>query len=211
MPLSRFLLLAAFCAAPLAAQTTHTVTLNGVNFSPDDLTINAGDTVIWDNVSGFHNVNGEIDSYPDNPEGFTSGAVTAAPWQFSHTFTIAGDYGYHCDAHGGPGSGMFGTITVNETPAVEDDLPPGVTLSAFSPNPFREETAFTLTAATPEPIRVAVYDALGREVEVLHDGPLPAGAPVSFVWAPVTARAGAYLVRIEGATFRASRKVVRVR
>jgi plastocyanin len=210
MPLSRLLLLAAFFAAPLAAQTSHVVTLSGVSFSPEDLTIAAGDTVIWENVSGIHNVNGEADVYPDNPEGFSSGGAMGGSWTFTHVFTLSGDYDYHCDVHGAPGVGMIGAITVTPVSSVEDDLPAGVSLSALSPNPFREEVAFTLTAATPEPVRVAVFDARGREVDVLHDGPLPAGTPVPFVWAPATARAGVYLVRIEGATFRTTQKVVHV-
>jgi hypothetical protein len=48
-------------------------------------------------------------------------------------------------------------------------------------------------------------------VEVLHDGRLPAGTPVTFTWVPATARTGIYVVRIEGATFRALRKVIRLR
>ena len=96
-------------------------------------------------------------------------------------------------------------------PTCADDLPPGFALGTPTPNPFRDETAFALTVATPEPVRVAVYDVLGREVDVLHDGPLPAGTPVPFVWAPAAARAGAYLLRVEGPGFRVTRKVVRVR
>ena len=212
MPHTRLLLfLAAFAAAPLAAQTTHTITLSGFTFSPDDLTIEAGDTVVFDNVSGFHNVNGTTDAYPDNPEGFTSGVPAASPWTFSFTFDTVGTYGYHCDVHGAPGSGMFGTITVNAASAVEDDLPAGTALSVPVPNPFRGATTLTLTLATPQPVRVAVYDVRGREVAVLHDGPLQAGAPVPFTWAPESERTGVYVLRILGATFSAVRKVVLVR
>jgi plastocyanin len=210
MPLARLLLLAAFAAAPLAAQTTHTVTLSGFTFDPATLTIEAGDTVVWESVQGIHNVNGTTASYPDNPEGFGND-IAASPWTYEFTFDIPGDYGYHCDVHGGPGSGMSGTITVNAPSSVEDDLPAGMALSAAAPNPFRDETAFTLTLPTSEVVRVAVYDALGREVEVLHDGRLPAGTPVTFTWVPATARTGIYVVRIEGATFRALRKVIRLR
>src|SRR5690606_36349992 len=101
-----------------AAQTTHTVTLSGTSFTPADLTIEAGDTVLWDNVSGIHSVNGTTEAYPDNPEGFTSGAPAAAPWQYEFTFTLPGEYDYHCDVHGGPGFGMRGHVTV--VPATTD-------------------------------------------------------------------------------------------
>jgi plastocyanin len=213
MPHSRLLALslAAALAAPVAAQTTHDVGIVGFSFSPQHLEINVGDTVTWTNNGGFHNVDGATDEYPDNPEGFRSGEVSNTLWTFSHTFTIQGEYGYHCEAHGAPGVGMFGTITVASPSSNEGGLQAGFALSAPSPNPFRGETAFTLTLARPEPVRVAVYDALGREVAVLHDGPLPGGTATPLVWAPRTARSGAYLVRIEGATFDVTRKVVLVR
>lgn len=202
------LLLSALLAAPLAAQTTHTVMLVGATFNPASLTIDVGDTVVWESAAGnpIHNVNGTTgDAYPGNPEGFGN-AVASAPWTYSFTFNIAGDYGYRCDPHFS--MGMVGSITVSTPSSVEDDLPAGTALSGPSPNPFRNETAFTLTTVTPEPVRVTVYDVQGREVAVLHDGPIPAGQPVVFVWAPRAAPTGVYFVRIQGTTFRAVRKVV---
>ena len=50
----------------------------------------------------------------------------------------------------------------------------GVSLSASAPSPFREAARLTLTLPQAQPVRVALYDALGREVAVLHDGPLDA-------------------------------------
>ena len=95
-----------------------TVTVQNNTFTPADITINVGETVEWDNVQGFHNVNGTQTAYPANPEGFGNGGATMAPWQFSHTFTQAGSYQYHCDPH--VSFGMAGTITVVPTP--EDDI-----------------------------------------------------------------------------------------
>jgi plastocyanin len=88
--------------------TTFTVTATaGLKFTPATLTINAGDTVIWQNSGGGnHNVVADDDS-------FTNGSLSSANWTYSHTFTTAGTVGYYCSAHGAPGSGMHGTITVN--------------------------------------------------------------------------------------------------
>lgn len=93
----------------LSAQD-HTIVLSGITFTPNQLTINVGETVRWDNQDGFHNVNGTTQSYPDNPEGFGNGSAMAAPWTFDHTFTVPGTYDYHCDPH--VSLGMTGTITV---------------------------------------------------------------------------------------------------
>ena len=93
----------------LSAQD-HFIEASGLNFTPNELTINVGETVQWDNVAGFHNVNGSLATYPNNPDGFSSGPVAPAPWVFTYTFTVPGVYEYVCDQHAG--LGMNGTITV---------------------------------------------------------------------------------------------------
>jgi plastocyanin len=86
------------------------VSLQGISFVPADITINVGETVQWDNVDGFHNVNGSQATFPNNPEGFFSGDPASGPWSFSFTFNTAGSYDYRCDVHFG--NGMVGTVTV---------------------------------------------------------------------------------------------------
>ncbi len=101
-----------FCGmlGSLVAQD-HIVTLSGIAFSPNNLTINVGETVQWDNMGGTHNVNSSLTTYPSNPEGFLSGNAAPAPWAFMHTFNVPGVYAYRCDPHFS--LGMTGTITVN--------------------------------------------------------------------------------------------------
>lgn len=82
----------------------------GLSFTPQSLTIDAGQTVEWQNTGGVHNVNGSQVAYPGNPEAFNSGAPAGAPWNFTHTFNLPGTYQYHCDPH--LTAGMTGTITV---------------------------------------------------------------------------------------------------
>ena len=57
-------------AAPLGAQTTHTVTVRNFEFDPATLVVEAGDTVRWINESGAHNVNALT-----GPEAFSSAAI----------------------------------------------------------------------------------------------------------------------------------------
>ncbi|MFZ1686380.1 MAG: plastocyanin/azurin family copper-binding protein [Flavobacteriales bacterium] len=114
--------------APLAvaAQTTFPVSVGGSLldpnnppfYSPQFLTINVGDIVQWNcpNGGGSHNVYAELDMFPDNPDGFSSSGITQnAPWTYSHTFTAAGVWDFHCT---GEFQGQFhsttqfGTITV---------------------------------------------------------------------------------------------------
>jgi hypothetical protein len=80
------------------------------------------------------------------------------------------------------------------------------TLSAAYPNPLGPGAArATLYLTLPEgwghAVRVAVYDALGREVAVAHEGPVPGGAPLPVSVEASGLAAGVYYVRAVGEGF----------
>lgn len=56
-----------------------------------------------------------------------------------------------------------------------DDTPQPFRLSAARPNPFSTTTRLQLSLDVTTALRVAVFDALGREVMKLHEGTLQAG------------------------------------
>ena len=87
---------------------THMIEVRDVAFVPNQLTIQVGDTVIWRQVAGVHNV------VEDN-DAFTSGNPRAGSWAFARVFSQVGNVRYYCEPHGGPGgAGMSGTITVQQ-------------------------------------------------------------------------------------------------
>ena len=92
------------------AQTSHNVTAQNFGFSPSILTINVGDTVIWTNNEGTHNVNGTQASYPSNPASF--GNNVGSGWTYTFVFKTAGTYDYHCSPH--RSAGMTGKVIVEE-------------------------------------------------------------------------------------------------
>ena len=104
-----------------ASAANHVVTAqSNLTFSPSNLTIDAGDTVTFQNGGGIHNVvsdPGSVTSFRcangcDGAGG--NGNLSGASWSATVTFPTAGTIGYFCQAHGAPGgSGMSGTITVN--------------------------------------------------------------------------------------------------
>jgi plastocyanin len=108
MPDRRPLKLAALVLITLAAPSraaTHTVTVGpDLGFHPLSLTIAAGDTVVWTNAGGTHDVHADDNGFFNSP--------SPSDWTFSHTFTAAGTVGYHCTIHGRAGLGMYGEIIV---------------------------------------------------------------------------------------------------
>ena len=89
---------------------TYTVNTQGMSFVPATLSINVGDTVVFNCTSGSHNVNGTTTTFPSNPESFSNPTGVSSGWTYTKIFTITGLYNYQCDPHI---PGMVGTITVN--------------------------------------------------------------------------------------------------
>jgi plastocyanin len=81
----------------------------GNRFEPADVTIQAGQSVLWSWPSGSvdHNV------VPDDVEPTSSGGLADGPEEYTFTFDTPGTYNFHCANHGGTGgAGMSGTVTV---------------------------------------------------------------------------------------------------
>ena len=106
-----FSLVAALHLAAIG-QTSHTVDVTNNKYTPAEITINMGDTLIWANSEGRHNVNGLQSKFPSNPESFGNDVATG--WTFSHVFNLPGNYDYQCDPH--VQFGMSGKVTVREFP-----------------------------------------------------------------------------------------------
>ena len=100
-----------------ANASQFTVNTQGMNFVPSSLVINVGDTVIFNNNSGNHNLNGNVTTFPLNPESF--GISLGNNWSFTHVFNIPGNYNYQCDPHL---PGMVGSIIVNPIPNTVYDI-----------------------------------------------------------------------------------------
>lgn len=100
--------LIAFCSANAAI---HDVEVGGgpggpnPYYSPQNITIQVGDTVRWTWVSGQHNV-----TSTSGPESFSSGD-NVAPFVWERQFTVAGVYDYECTLFN-HSTTQFGSITV---------------------------------------------------------------------------------------------------
>ena len=158
------ILITFFISISLLAQTSHNVVVASNSFTPSALTIEEGDTVIWTNTSGSHNVNGTITTFPSNPDSFGSGAAASGGWTYSYVFTIAGSYDYRCDPHAG--GGMTATIAVSESSVSINESKIENGMNVY-PNPF---TSYLTVALNKElinnnsSIEFVLYDLLGNQV-----------------------------------------------
>ncbi len=94
----------------------------------------------------------------------------------------------------------------------EDPLPARITLLGNYPNPFRNETTISLTVPEAAHVTITVYDALGREIETIYQGPMPAGEN-SVRWNPSEASlsSGLYFYRISDGRRNLSGKMMLMR
>jgi len=77
-------------------------------FTPADITINAGDTVEWNNIdTAAHTVTSG--SPADGPSGVFDSSLLMADATFAFTFEDAGEYDYFCMVH----PWMVGSVSVN--------------------------------------------------------------------------------------------------
>lgn len=108
---SRSLVAGALCALALIAAgshaeavarkpVTHTVTIDGARFSPAELTVHPGDTVVWVNkdilAHTATSANGAFDSKTIEP---------GASWRYQVKTKTRGEFPYTCSFH--PMNGML--------------------------------------------------------------------------------------------------------
>lgn len=110
MKLRNLYLLVALATASFSAQATvHTVLANNFFYSPDMITIDAGDTVRFQWVAGSHPTSSTTGDWT----GFVAFPLNSSQPTFDLAFPNPGTYNYQCDFH--VGLGMIGTVVVNAT------------------------------------------------------------------------------------------------
>lgn len=105
--------------------TTHDVTVGNNFFSPNDLTIEVGDTVRWTNNAGrTHDVTADDGSFASE---------TASSFTYSRTFNSVAEILYHCSVHSSPGqnreTSQNGRVVVVEATVTTDVSVESVTVA----------------------------------------------------------------------------------
>jgi len=122
------LAIAGLMAVPAVAADQSVTAGPGVQFSPDDVTIDLNDTVTWRNAGGFHSV--EFDD-----GSFTEPSVPSqSAWSVERTFDTPGTFRYHCGFHG---QSMPGVVRVRDATGQVPVVPPGLRATAADEQPLR--------------------------------------------------------------------------
>jgi hypothetical protein len=146
----------------------------------------------------------------------TNASATGGSWSWAIPAGLAPGAGYQVQAiyDDGAGvrlskkSGAFSIVPALALAHAAADLPAELTLDGARPNPVRGAAVVRYGLPTPDAVRVAVYDMLGRQVAVLAEGEQAAGWHEAAV--PALA-AGAYVVRMTVGTSAFTRRITVVR
>ena len=95
-------------SAKAATFEIHVGPQGSLSFSPQNVTINVGDTVEWIWDSDTHSA---TSGTPGNPDGLFDSGVLNTGATFSYTFLTAGTFPFFCTPHG-LCCGMVGSVTV---------------------------------------------------------------------------------------------------
>ncbi len=95
--------------------------------------------------------------------------------------------------------GRFSTVMSVAAEDPDIGLPAHYLLSENYPNPFNPQTTITFGLPAPGPVKLAVFDLLGREVALLVDRALPAGMHTATFEADGLP-SGLYLYRLDAAS-----------
>jgi len=149
-----------FSVGGLNAQTSHLVEVSNNKYTPSEITIGIGDTVVWKNIEGYHNVNGDISVNELNPESFGNG--TGYDWTYSFVFNIAGVYEYQCDPH--VFLGMFGKITVSDITNSIENLYEKRQITLY-PNPAKSHLNIYYSGQNKKSVQVIIYSLNGAIIK----------------------------------------------
>lgn len=200
--------------------------LGSVNVIIDDLTFTAtslpveiasfeavadGEVVqlAWRTTSERNNAGFEVQvrSQGDfTPVGFVDGqGTTSTPQAYTYRVDnlMPGRYEFRLKQ-----VDLDGTFTYSPVVAVSVEVPGTYALSDVYPNPFNPRAQFTLAVEQAQHVRIAVYNLLGEEVALLHDGTLAGETTHTFAFEAGTLPSGLYLVRVAGERFTAVRQAL---
>lgn len=149
--------------------------------------------------------------FPDSPEGSSAFLKFGNdPHRALYTGLASED-----DFNDSPGLKLFfvhpvkidGVIRIIDDGDLRSDEGPRLPVDfRFSPNPFNNSTRLAFRLRENTPVKVAIYDLLGRQVALLVDGNLPSGRH-DILWDAGYLPSGIYLCRLKVGDMEATEKI----
>lgn len=98
------------------------------------------------------------------------GDPSSAAWRTTLTFGAPGTVGYHCEAHGGPGSGMFGRIVVEASGGGGFRIGPSITGNWYDPSQNGHGVQLEMIGETLVTAIWFTFDAAGAPAWIVGSG-----------------------------------------
>lgn len=190
-----FLLVVAVAYQALGQSKTVTVQVSNNKYTPQDISVNVGDTILFQWIAGTHPTQSDDDLWTT----FTSGSnTTTKKIPVTSAFT-AGFHTYNCTLHsGGKNSypnGMTGRIQVNNSTAAISPI----NKADFQvyPNPITDKRVnINYSISRESLVTIKLMDILGNEVGTLVNERKASGEYKQGFDLDENIRSGLYFVRI---------------
>jgi plastocyanin len=158
-----------------ASAANFNITINGLAYEPDDLTVNVGD-VVTIQASGFHPlVQVSAATWSANgatalPGGFTSNVN----FVLNITAAMAGTNIYYVCSNHVASSSMKGRINVNVVASIDENRLRDFNFTVY-PNPANSNSYLNISTKNGGKISLTLYDLQGRVVKQVIDMNLKPG------------------------------------
>ncbi len=183
------------------SQTTHTINVSGLSFTPNEVTIAVGDTVFF-NGSSNHPIL-EVDENTWNSNGSTalSGGFAFPSGTGKVTFDSEGTHYYICENH--VGNGMKGKIIVSTTTDVHVLNSKNIRIY---PNPLTGSSIINVNISNnTSEVSLNIYDLTGR-VKLSEKIP-PTSDQIQLDASYLSS--GAYIIQLKSTDFIYSKKIIK--
>ncbi len=190
-----------------------TISFTCCQYSPPNVTISAGDSVVWNGPFSSHPLRQADSNTTDGtvPGGFSNSSGTT----FTKKFDTPGTYYFLCTLHGTFGGSMRGSITVNMASGVPGPADLRDVQLRVAPNPTFVSASIAFALPHAMDAQLDVFDLHGGLVQRLQSGTLAAGEH-RVTWDGKDARgeatgSGIYFVRLKSGSAALESKLIKLR
>ena len=193
-----------FATTSISSATTHTITFSFTFYSDSVLSVNVGDTIVWQGAFSSHPL--VSTGVPNGVTPFSHNTGTS----FMYVVNVEGLYTYKCNVHGNC-CGMTGRFTASLTGVGENSRDQNsFQLEQNFPNPFNPRTSIHFSVPTSNFVTLKVFDIVGNEVATLvNEKKSPGNYVVEFDGANLAS--GIYLYRLQVGNFSDTKKLALIK